>query len=146
MKSHTAWTAGWTSDGTLRIFILGAYLKRSGLLGGLGGWDSEKQAQDQGEEGACHQGWAAGGRTYILAIPLTDRSTYQTRNFIQLWKIDPGCNPLELTRTFSIWQKAIKCLVVSGGPLSILICNEILIVEKAVNNGLQIAQTHAFES
>ena len=83
MKSHTAWTAGWTSDGTLRIFILGAYLKRSGLLGGLG-WDSEKKTQDQGEEGACSQGWAAGGRAYILAIPLTDRSTYQTRNFIQL--------------------------------------------------------------
>lgn len=77
MKSHTAWTAGWTSDGTLRIFILGAYLKHSGLLGGLGGWDSEKEAQDQGKEGACHQAWAAGGRAYILAIPLTGVLTRQ---------------------------------------------------------------------
>lgn len=34
------------------------------------------------EEGVCPQGWAAGGRAYVLALPLTDRSTYQIRNFI----------------------------------------------------------------
>lgn len=56
----------------------------SGVLGGLGGWESRKEAGDQGKEGACPQGWAAGGRAYVLAIPLTDRSTYQTRNFIEL--------------------------------------------------------------
>lgn len=42
MKSHSASTA--ESDGTLRIFIWGAYLKCSGLLGGLGGWESGKEA------------------------------------------------------------------------------------------------------